>query len=81
MYYFSSFSGTLEVVGIPPEVITGPHDRVVLSGDEIILLCEVKAFPLPNFIWYQSSFKNVSKSGFVDRFCSLLCIILIINMK
>lgn len=51
-------SGTLEVVGIPPEVITGPHDRTVLAGDEIILLCEVKAFPLPNFIWYQSSFKN-----------------------
>ena len=65
MYVFSSFSGTLEVVGIPPEVITGPHDRTVLAGDEIILLCEVKAFPLPNFIWYQSSFKNVSKSGFV----------------
>lgn len=53
------------MVGIPPEVITGPHDRTVLAGDEIILLCEVKAFPLPNFIWYQSSFKNVSKSGFV----------------
>lgn len=51
------------MVGIPPEVITGPHDRTVLAGHEIILLCEVKAFPLPKFIWYQSSHVKQDKNN------------------
>ena len=59
-------SGTLEVVGIPPKLITDPATQTVTEGTNVRLLCEVSGDPIPEHTWFQNENRITSLND--DRF-------------
>ena len=56
-------SGTLTVVGIPPELISGPSDLTVAEETTIDILCKVQGYPIPKHIWYKVNISDAFENS------------------